>query len=66
MGVPEELKNKIFDRFYRVRNAQVNTFPGLGLGLYIASIIIHQHGGRIWLDSTLNKGSTFYFLLPCS
>jgi signal transduction histidine kinase len=66
MGVPEDLKNKIFDRFYRVRNAQVNTFPGLGLGLYIASIIIHQHGGRIWLDSTLNKGSTFYFLLPCS
>ena len=64
IGIPEDVKNKIFERFYRVRNAQINTFPGLGLGLYIASLIIHQHGGKIWLDSALNKGSTFYFLLP--
>ena len=66
IGIPEDVKNKIFERFYRVNNARVNTFPGLGLGLYIAAIIIQQHGGKIWLESALNKGSTFYFILPYS
>ncbi|HYJ65970.1 MAG TPA: PAS domain S-box protein, partial [Parafilimonas sp.] len=65
IGIPEDVKNKIFERFFRV-NANVSTFPGLGLGLYIAAIIIQQHGGRIWLDTAISKGSTFNFVLPNS
>jgi len=60
-----DVKNKIFERFFMV-NANVSTFPGLGLGLYIAAIIIQQHGGRIWLDTAISKGSTFNFVLPNS
>jgi len=64
VGIPEDLKEKIFGRFYRVRNAQTNTYPGIGLGLYISAAIIKRHNGKIWVDSKLNQGSTFYFLLP--
>jgi signal transduction histidine kinase len=64
IGIPEEDKNRIFDRFYRARSAQVSTFAGLGLGLYISAVIIYQHKGKIWLESKEGKGSTFYFFLP--
>ena len=40
------------------------TFQGLGLGLYIAAEIVKLQGGQIWVDTTINKGSTFYFSLP--
>ena len=64
IGIPKQSLDKIFGRFYRVRNPQVDTFPGMGLGLYIAASIIQQHGGKIWVESQANKGTTFYFLLP--
>ena len=60
-GIPFEEQQYIFDRFYRVTNQQVE---GLGLGLYITSQIVQQHGGRLWLESTPGKGSTFTFSLP--
>jgi PAS domain S-box-containing protein len=64
VGIPPEVKDKIFDRFYRVQNAQIDTFPGMGLGLYISAAIINKHGGTIWVESEQGKGSTFYFRLP--
>jgi len=64
VGISGEIKNKIFERFYRVRNAHIDTYPGMGLGLYIAAEIIKQHKGIIGVTSKLNEGSTFYFTLP--
>ena len=64
IGIEEELVNKVFDRFFRVTEPIMNTFPGLGLGLYIASEIVRRQGGDIWLQSKKGKGSTFYFSLP--
>jgi PAS domain S-box-containing protein len=64
VGIPEDLKERIFERFYRVSGPYTNTFPGLGLGLYISSEIIKRHHGRIWVDSKKGEGSTFCFCLP--
>ena len=56
----------IFDRFFRVSDDNLNTYPGLGVGLYISNEFIKRHGGRMWLESEHKKGSTFYFELPLS
>ncbi|HEY1023753.1 MAG TPA: PAS domain-containing sensor histidine kinase [Sphingobacteriaceae bacterium] len=63
IGIDKNQKNKIFNRFYRVYNRTANTFPGLGLGLYIASQIIQQHGGEIGVDSD-GKDTSFTFTIP--
>lgn len=63
-GIDADQQDKIFDRFYRVSGNNLHTFPGLGLGLYIAREIINRHGGSIRVESTKGCGSTFYFLLP--
>ncbi len=63
-GIAKEQQKKIFERFHRVPGHAKETYPGLGLGLYISSEIIKRHNGRIWVESTENKGSTFYFSLP--
>ena len=54
----------IFDRFYRVRNAQTNAVQGLGLGLSFVAWIVEVHGGRIEVASTEGEGSRFTVLLP--
>jgi len=64
IGIEPGIIQKIFDRFFRITQPSFNTFPGLGLGLYIAAEIIRRQGGKIWVKSTKNKGSTFYFSLP--
>lgn len=64
VGIPKAKQEKVFERFYRVSGPDGNTYPGLGLGLYISSEIIKRHGGRIWVTSTPGKGSTFIFSLP--
>jgi PAS domain S-box-containing protein len=64
VGIPLEMQDKIFGRFFRVSEVSGNRVSGLGLGLYIASQIIHQQGGKVWLKSLPGKGSTFYFSLP--
>lgn len=63
IGIPKEKISKIFDRFYRVDEVSKD-FSGLGIGLFISSEIIKQHGGKIWAESNEGQGSTFYFSLP--
>ncbi len=68
VGIPARDLTRIFERFYKVDNARVaNRVRGTGLGLAIAKHIVEGHGGKIWVESTEGKGSTFYFTLPaCS
>ena len=63
-GVKQEDIPYIFDRFFRVSEDNLNTYPGLGVGLYISNQFIKRHGGRMWIESEYKKGSTFYFELP--
>ena len=64
-GIPEKSLDKIFNKFYRVSdNEKVQQVSGSGLGLSLVKEIIERHGGSIWAESTLNKGSTFTFTLP--
>ena len=55
----------MFDRFHQV-DADENRQPGTGLGLWISKSIVELHGGRIWAESDLGVGSTFYFTLPAT
>jgi len=63
IGLSEEQKLKVFERFYRVEDKK-NMTSGLGMGLYISSEIINTHNGKIGVESKLGEGSTFYFDLP--
>lgn len=62
-GIPKDKLERIFDRFERARSD--NEVRGLGLGLYITKQIVEAHAGKIWAESELGKGSTFYIQLPC-
>jgi len=64
VGIPAENLPHIFDRFYRVRNADTNVVPGLGLGLSFVAWIVEVHGGRIDVASNPGEGSRFTVLLP--
>lgn len=64
MGVKSEDQKHLFDRYYRVDNPNYRHISGFGIGLYLSSEIIHQHGGKIWVESLPGQGSTFYFSLP--
>ena len=64
VGIPEEAKTRIFERFYRVDSSLTRNTVGTGLGLYISKQLVEAHDGSIWLESALNEGSTFSFLLP--
>jgi len=63
-GIAKHDQAKIFGRFYRTADKEKGNVIGFGLGLYIASEIIKRHGGKIWVESTKGKGSTFSFTLP--
>ncbi|WP_255373109.1 CheR family methyltransferase [Chitinophaga sp. YR627] len=63
-GIPKEHQHKIFEKFYRITTDNLDTFPGMGLGLYISAQIIRGHQGSIEVDSQAGKGSTFSFTLP--
>ncbi len=64
IGIPEQEREKIFKRFYRVDKSRSRETGGVGLGLSIAEWIAHAHHGRIEVDSELNQGSTFTVYLP--
>ncbi len=65
-GIPEHKLEAIFDRFQQVDATDSRDRGGTGLGLAICRNIVEQHGGKIWVESILDKGSTFYFTLPIS
>ncbi|MBI4185878.1 MAG: GAF domain-containing protein [Chloroflexi bacterium] len=64
IGIPPEHLPRIFDRFYRVDSPLTHGASGSGLGLSIVKGHVEAHGGKIWLESTVGKGTTFYFSLP--
>ena len=64
IGISKEEIPKLFRKFYRVDNSHTRTAGGTGLGLAISKHLVELHGGRIWLDSELGKGSSFSFSVP--
>jgi len=64
IGIDKKSQKHLFEQFYRVTNPQEKTYPGLGMGLYIASEIIKYHGGSMTVKSRKNGGSIFSFSLP--
>jgi len=64
IGIPAELREKVFERFYRVKGSKTAEVRGTGLGLSVCQGIIQAHGGRIWVESKVGQGSRFRFSLP--
>lgn len=63
-GIPAEHLESIFERFYRVDTRLTREVGGLGLGLTICKRIVELHGGAIWVESVVGRGSTFHVWLP--
>lgn len=63
-GIRPEEADKIFSKFYQVANVDKQKPQGSGLGLAISKALVEMHGGKIWVESKLGRGSTFYFTLP--
>ena len=63
-GIPQDRLETIFERFQQVDSSDSREKGGTGLGLAICRQIVEGHGGQIWAQSCLEKGSTFYFTLP--
>ncbi|MBC8161118.1 MAG: GAF domain-containing protein [Roseiflexaceae bacterium] len=66
MGIPHEDIPRIWERFYRVDNSNTRRIGGTGLGLSITKALVELHNGRIWVESTVGKGSTFFFTVPAA
>ncbi len=64
IGIPQAEQERIFERFYRVDAARSREVGGTGLGLAIARHIVEAHGGRIWVESAVGRGSDFHFSIP--
>jgi len=64
IGIPQNELENIFGEFQQVDTAITREFSGTGLGLNITKKFVEMHGGRIWVESELGKGSTFFFLIP--
>jgi len=64
LGIPPKLYEKVFDKFVQTEQSLCKDYEGAGLGLSICKGLVELLGGKIWFDSEINKGSTFYFVLP--
>jgi len=64
IGIPENQLDKIFERFHRVEDGDVRQAGGTGIGLYLVKHLVESHGGSVWAESALGKGSTFTFRIP--
>lgn len=64
-GIPEQYRDRVFDRMYRVEQEQSSSHAsGIGLGLSICKGLVEAHNGRIWIESELGEGTTCFFTLP--
>jgi signal transduction histidine kinase len=63
-GIPQSETDKIFDKFYQISATGQQKPKGTGLGLTISRALLEMHGGKIWVESGMNKGTTFSFALP--
>jgi signal transduction histidine kinase len=64
IGISPENQVRLFTKFFRVVDPAAEELSGTGLGMSIAKNLVEMHGGRIWLESTSGKGSTFFFTIP--
>jgi GAF domain-containing protein len=64
IGIHEDHLERIFERFYQVNGSSTRLFGGTGLGLALVKKAIEAHGGKVWAESQLGQGSTFFFTLP--
>lgn len=64
LGIPEDQKAHMFEKFFRVQNDDRKDVVGTGLGMYITKQYIEKMGGELWFDSVHGTGTTFYFTLP--
>jgi PAS domain S-box-containing protein len=64
IGIAPEQVERVFDRFYQIDSSETRSFPGSGLGLYIAKELVQSMGGEITVESEQGRGSTFTFTLP--
>ncbi len=65
IGIPPEELERVFERFYRVASQSTPTVTGIGLGLSVSRGIVEAHGGRMWAESKVGAGSSFFVSLPC-
>ncbi len=64
IGISTEDQARLFAPFQRLENARIERVKGIGLGLLVCRRLVEAHGGRIWVESELGKGATFFFTLP--
>jgi PAS domain S-box-containing protein len=64
VGIPPERQARVFERYYRAHAGTGEDYGGLGLGLDVSREVVQRHGGRIWFESEVGRGSTFSFSLP--
>ncbi len=64
IGIAPEIHPKLFSKFFRADSTATRSIGGTGLGLALVKNLVTAHGGRIWVESVPDKGSTFFFTLP--
>lgn len=64
IGIPKDKRDIIFDRFRQIEEGSTRKYGGTGIGLFISKHIVEELGGKIWVESEIGNGSSFYFTLP--